>query len=373
MKPTDELQFITIRKADSDETVRVSYVWLRDHCRCNGCFNHETFQRTFSILDLPRDVKPVSYEIRHEALNVVWKDGHSSSYQLEFIFNSQLPAYKESLALKYLKPVLWDRETITSCPDVCRVTLNHLLCEDDAVKQLVSSLITYGVAFIERVPANQQSTEMAVKRVFPVHKTLFGEMWTFTDNMDHSDTAYTKNYLGPHTDNTYFCDASGVQVLHCTHHIGTGGETTLIDGFRAAQQLKESNPKAFDRLCQYPLTAEFIEEGKHHSYCAPVIKRDLVTEEMEQIRFNAYDRAIMKTIPQEQMPQFYADYQQLADEIHNESMIWTLKLTPGTVILFDNWRVLHGRNAYTGKRIMSGCYVSRTDYQSVARTLELIP
>lgn len=371
-KIADERFFLTLKKSEEDEPIRISYIWLRDHCRCNECYNHVTFQRSLSILDIPEDVSPDSYEIQEQNLNVLWKDGHSSTYGLDFLFDSQFDVYKESLLQERSQPVLWDRELITLCPEYCRVTLNELLCEDEVVKRAVASLVMYGVAFIEKVPANQQSTEMAVRRIFPIHKTLFGEMWTFSDSMDHSDTAYTKGYLGPHTDNTYFGDASGLQVLHCIQFNGSGGETILTDGFKATEQLKLKSPEAFDRLCAYPLTAEYLEEGKHHTCCAPVIKRNIMTEEVEQLRFNTYDRAVMKTIPQEKIPQFYTDYKQLAAEIHDETMPWKFRLTPGTVMIFDNWRVLHGRLAYSGKRVMTGCYVSRTDYQSVARTLGLI-
>lgn len=69
----DERLFLTLKRAESDEPIRVSYIWLRDHCRCNECYNHETFQRSLSILDVPEDVSPSSYEIRDGALNVLCK------------------------------------------------------------------------------------------------------------------------------------------------------------------------------------------------------------------------------------------------------------------------------------------------------------
>ncbi|XP_062549842.1 uncharacterized protein LOC134214500 [Armigeres subalbatus] len=368
----DERFFLSLKRTESDEPIWVSYIWLRDHCRCNKCYNHETFQRSLSILDVPDDVSPLSYEIQDGALNVLWKDNHASSYDLDFIFSAQFGLYKETLLQEQSQPALWDRAIISLSPDYCRVSLNELLCDDEIVKKLVNSLFMYGVAFIEKVPANAHSTEMAVRRIFPIHKTLFGEMWTFSDSMDHSDTAYTKDYLGPHTDNTYFSDAAGLQILHCIQFKGTGGQTLLIDGFKAAEQLRLKKPEVFERLCNYPITAEYLEEGKHHTYCAPIIKRNIITGKVEQLRFNIYDRAIMKTIPQEQIPQFYADFKELGAEINDESMAWQFQLTPGTVMIFDNWRVLHGRLAYSGKRVMSGCYVARTDYQSVARTLGVI-
>ena len=37
-------------------------------------------------------------------------------------------------------------------------------------------------------------------------------------------------------------------------------------------------------------------------------------------------------------------------------------------MLFDNWRVLHGRLSYTGHRHLCGAYVNREDYESRLRT-----
>jgi hypothetical protein len=39
-----------------------------------------------------------------------------------------------------------------------------LICNDEPIKIVMQSLIKYGIAFIEKVPANTQSTEMAIKR-----------------------------------------------------------------------------------------------------------------------------------------------------------------------------------------------------------------
>ena len=45
------------------------------------------------------------------------------------------------------------------------------------------------------------------------------------------------------------------------------------------------------------------------------------------------------------------------------------QLTKGTVVLFDNFRVLHGRSSFTGKRRMVGCYLNHDDFRSRAVTL----
>jgi trimethyllysine dioxygenase len=42
-------------------------------------------------------------------------------------------------------------------------------------------------------------------------------------------------------------------------------------------------------------------------------------------------------------------------------------LAPGEAMLFDNWRVLHGRKAYAGKRTLCGAYLNHEDFESRLR------
>lgn len=179
--------------------------------------------------------------------------------------------------------ILWNSKSIEST-DYARVTLNDFLCDDDVAKNVVRSLIRYGCAFIEKVPPNLQSTEVAIKRLFPIQKTFFGEMWSFSETMTHADSAYTKNALLPHNDNTYFNDAAGLQILHCIHHNGEGGENLLVDGFKATQDLKDSDGNAFKYLTEVNLTAEYIEETRHHKHTAPVIILSPASHQPQQIR-----------------------------------------------------------------------------------------
>lgn len=84
------------------------------------------------------------------------------------------------------------------------------------------------------------------------------------------------------------------------------------------------------------------------------------------------DRAFFNTLPQQKMMQFYKHYTSLAKEIQLIENEWRFKLEPGTVCIFDNWRVLHGRTGFKGRRQMVGCYVARCEFLSVARRYGLI-
>lgn len=123
----------------------------------------------------------------------------------------------------------------------------------------------------------------------------------------------------------------------------------------------------FDRLTKTLVTAEYIEDGRHHKYTAPIIRLDPITGNVQQVRFNLYDRAPIKTVSSGKIREFYGDLKILTQEFENPDHRVSFSLKPGTVIIFDNWRVLHGRMAYEGKRTMTGCYVARTELESALR------
>jgi trimethyllysine dioxygenase len=73
--------------------------------------------------------------------------------------------------------------------------------------------------------------------------------------MSHGDLAYSSEALPAHTDTTYFSDPAGLQIFHLLHHDGQGGHTLLVDGFYAANRLKEENPEAYETLARLGIPA----------------------------------------------------------------------------------------------------------------------
>lgn len=46
-----------------------------------------------------------------------------------------------------------------------------------------------------------------------------------------------------------------------------------------------------------------------------------------------------------------------------DSEYW-VQLSPGTAVVVDNHRVLHGRSSFTGRRRLSGAYIGLDEYRS---------
>lgn len=49
--------FVEILNPENNKTLKFHNIWLRDHCRCSFCYDHETFQRRLNVLDLPHDIQ----------------------------------------------------------------------------------------------------------------------------------------------------------------------------------------------------------------------------------------------------------------------------------------------------------------------------
>ena len=68
-----------------------------------------------------------------------------------------------------------------------------------------------------------------------ITRRLIGAHFDVRSVPDACDLAYTALFLDPHTDNPYRSPVPGVQLLHCLVNETTGGLSTLVDGFAAAE------------------------------------------------------------------------------------------------------------------------------------------
>ncbi|XP_063380332.1 trimethyllysine dioxygenase, mitochondrial [Cydia fagiglandana] len=348
-------------------TVKFEDCWLRDHCRCATCYHADTYQRAQHILDIP-EAKIADVAFAETQLVVTWNDNHRSTYEADFLVQFNYETYKEG---QRLKPVLWHGGSVAE--KIARVQADKFLKTKEAAEEVFQSLLDYGVALIEGVDPNLEATEQVCKALGGVQHTIFGGMWEFTTKADHADTAYTNLPLAVHNDSTYFTESTGLQILHCIEHSGgVGGETVLVDGFYGATRLQAEFPEDFDFLTEFELEAEYIEEGHHHKCAAPVIRIDKRTKDIKQIRFNVYDRAPMAFEDGEECRAYYRALRRLAKYYQDAGNQWQFKLKPGVVMVMDNFRVLHGRTGFSGKRVLCGSYVARSDWLDRARALRLI-
>lgn len=343
---------------------RFSYAWLRDHCHSKESLNPETLQRQVDTFAIPPDIAPAQLKIADEgrSLHIVWKhDGTTSILPAAFLWDI---AQNDGRAVAPRRQ-LWDRAAMgENFP-----TMSHadIMSGGDGLLRWLSLVEEYGFALASGVPPTNEATKDLVTRIGYVRESIFGGMWDFTANMAFQDTAYTSAAIGPHTDGTYSIDPPGYQMFHCLKFDGSGGESTLVDGFKIADEIRRSDPMAFEVLSTVKIPAHYLGDGVHLRGEHPVIGLDH-NGDVVQIAYNNYDRAPFR-LPTPRMNAFYRALKLFNRMINDPANEITMRLAPGTALLFDNWRTLHGRRAYQGVRWLCGAYLNKEDFDSKLRVL----
>jgi len=234
----------------------------------------------------------------------------------------------------------------------------------------LSHVDRFGMCFISGVPPTPEATEELSRRIAFIRETQYGQFWDFTSDLAKGDTAYTTLALGAHTDNTYFTDPCGLQIFHLLSHTeGAGGATLLVDGFYVASILKELHPDAYSILAHTPVPAHAAGElsALYRPYPPsgyPVLSHDPTTGELIQVRWNNDDRSVMNNLDPYQVEEWYNAIRTWHKLLTSADSEYWVQLTPGTAVVIDNHRVLHGRSAFTGKRRMCGAYIGVDEYRS---------
>jgi trimethyllysine dioxygenase len=137
------------------------------------------------------------------------------------------------------------------------------------------------------------SSDYLVSIVFIAHD--LGGFYDFTSDLTMKDTAYTSLALAAHTDTAYFTDPARLQMFHLLSHTeGSGGKSLLVDGWKAADILREEDPKSWETLSQKEL--RWHSRGNEgvivtSRTTSPIIHRH---GDSVQIRWNNDDRATLK-------------------------------------------------------------------------------
>jgi trimethyllysine dioxygenase len=337
------------------------WIWLRDHAHDEATLHPVTQQRQLYTASIAPTLAAQHVSVTSEGVAIDWiSDDSRSVLPIEFLERFRRPA-APSAGVDEPRTV-WDAQSLASTP---LVAYDEIMSGDDGVAAWLRAVARYGFAIATGTPATAEATESLARRVGYVRETIFGGFWEFTADLSKADTAYTNLELRPHTDGTYSHDAPGLQMLHCLHFEGTGGDSTIVDGFRIADELRRTAPHHFATLSTVAIPGQYIGDGSHLMAARPVLRHDS-TGALVQVSFNNADRAPF-LLGHDEMVQLY-DALRAFDLLANEPRLqWRHVLEPGEALLFDNWRVLHGRHAYTGVRRMCGAYINHEDFESRLR------
>ncbi|ORY29175.1 hypothetical protein BCR39DRAFT_575262 [Naematelia encephala] len=354
--------------------------FLLDHCRCPKCFHPVTKQRLKSLFDFTPLVEPDAVEVDTKSVRIVWSDAHESRFPFSFLLRA---AYDPPLAPREDEPddrILWNSR-ISQSPPI--VQYQSLMIEEVGEEKAELGILRwlrkvsdFGFCLVSDVPVSPQETQKVIERIATIRPTHYGGFWDFTANMSLGDLAYSSQALPAHTDTTYFTDPAGLQIFHLLSHPsppGTGGSTLLVDAFYSASLLSQLDPTAYSVLSRLRVPAHA--SGTPGSLLRPVISQPTFRHDergrLAQVRWNNEDRGVIgsRWTPGD-VQSWYAAARRFEEICRNEDTEYWVQLRPGTLLVIDNWRVMHGRSAFTGDRRMCGAYIGADDWRSRKAALE---
>ncbi len=144
----------------------------------------------------------------------------------------------------------------------------------------------------------------------------------------------------------------------------------MVDGFKIAEKIKNEKKDIYDTLTNFEVTGQYLGDGVSLKAKRPIFRLNS-NRELIQVSFNNYDRAPFR-MSEDKTIKFYKSIREFDLIANNKEYQWRRVLKQGELLIFNNWRILHGRGSFTGDRKMSGCYINKEDFDSSCRIHKII-
>lgn len=378
-----------------DAPVTMANLWLRDACQCHLCVSESSGQKRFATCDIPSDLKVDSLRVLEDgALEVSWANDlalggvqHVSTYPLSLLQDMLLRRgpYPRNRSAREI----WDSQHFDKDSQSRDISYSSWMEDGPGFAEAFRNLHKWGLVVIRGVPQTESAVEQVASRLGHLQATFYGPTWDVVSKPQAENVAYTNEFLCLHQDLMYLARPPRIQILHCLENGCEGGDSLFSDGLRAAHDLQLRHPRQFETLAVYPVDFHYAKGGhywnyKHRTIGTIVNKKVRLPLSVRwsppfQAPFWSTSHAFRES-PSSDHPvgSFLERWQEAAkvfrDSIEDPANMVQFRLQPGDCVVFDNWRVLHGRRAFdtaSGRRHLKGTYVESQAFDSTLYRLQL--
>ena len=254
-------------------------------------------------------------------------------------------------------------------------------------------LLRYGALLIHDVPNTHVGMRAVLQTFGPLHQRIhpvdiFKLRVGYASGELLDKGAYGKDPLAAHTDGSENQVVSRIEAFLCQEYSAPEGDTVSLisDGLRIAEEFYSEHPKEYKllsdtnlRIGRLRLTTEeeCPEEDqriyqRHSVVKTPVIITDDTGYPSKvRLRHNKHIGLELTGANQEAYLAYYRAYKLFQDKLNDRSKQARFTLRGGTLLLFDNHRVCHGRDKIfpSTTRSMLGAYVSDEVFESRYRLM----
>jgi gamma-butyrobetaine dioxygenase len=344
--------------------VYFNYCWLRDNC--SSSFDPQTRERIFDICNLKEDPIAISAEIVNNELVIHWaNENHSSRFSLEWLEKWAKPSIRNDVAA--LPKSLWKSNHSNK---LAKFNVDELSDNQSTLTRYARALIEDGIALISGMENSDLALTDLANLLGSVRASVPGDYFDVRVHLDPVNLSYTASALELHTDTPAEELPPGIQFLHCRANTVKGGLTVFLDGAAVAEDFRQTNPPDFEILSTTKIPFYYEHDNFDWRSRQCVIELDdydnvsglTISQHMSDVN----------DLPQKQLDSFYPALLRFGRLLRDEKYQIKLRLEEGQCIVFDNHRIVHGREAYapkSGDRYLRGCYIDRGELRSSYRTL----
>lgn len=341
-----------------------NYYWLRD--ACVSCIDPQTRERVFDTSELASAPQATSAMIEDDMLVIGWQEEARASRVplalLEEVARDGRPADPAMMPRK-----LWYRDHL---PEITRVSQDAVTNTQQGRARLTRALIEEGIAVVTDMEHSTESLPRLAQAVGPITPSAEGLFFDVRVEIEPTNLAFTAGPLEMHTDLPGEEAAPGVQFLHCLENTVEGGLSLFLDGAAVAEALREEDPEAFALLAGHYIPFFYRHENWDYRAHQRVIETDL-DGNVTGVTISQHLQDNID-LPQDVLDSYYPAFLKFIRMMQEDRFLLRFRSEAGNCVVFDNHRIVHGREGYvadSGSRHLRGCYTDRGALRSTYRVL----
>ena len=344
--------------------------WLRDHCQMPTSRNLNNGQRLFSVVDIPEEtyIEKAYKDDKGNVCVLFQPENHLSVFTQNWLSKNcyDLNLHFDDRSERQKK--LWQKDTFEAGLHFVDF---ESMCNDETSKLDILRLIRdVGFVVLENVSTKEGQVLKVISELGYTRETNYGALFEVRTEVNPNNLAYTNMGLGSHTDNPYRDPLPTVQLLHCLESSTEGGDSVLVDGFKAANVLRQESKEDFDILTSTWINFRFSDAKTDLRSRVPMIELN-DNNEIVKVRYNNRSIDTIK-LPTNKIRHFYKAYRHWSEIIERDDLKIIFKLSEGDLMLLDNTRIMHARTAFSkkGRRHLQGAYTDLDGLYSLLNLME---
>lgn len=339
-------------------------LWLRDNCACPACVHVVTRESRNDLRDIPPDVAVETASLRADGgLVVTWKDDdHVSVYHPGWLF-----AHSDPTRVADREQTLWRSDDLREPPEIKSQSGR---VSDHSLYQALLAVQRYGIVRLSGLSREPGLIETIALRIGPLRETHFDRVFDVVSRSDADSNAYTSDELPAHTDIPTRETPPGLQLLHSLVADATGGDSTMTDGYRVAEDMRKQYPNEFRNITTTDWEYANRAGDKDYRWKSPHVVLNK-SGRIDEVRLLPFSRAPL-VVDYDAIEPAYRALRKFIEMVNSSEYQSSYRMSHGDLVIFDNRRVLHGRTAFdpsTGNRALQGVYLDRDDLYAAIRQL----